>query len=295
MSFSNSSEGSLLSSLEEWKDVTPVPNPQKSFYPFYVEMEPHYDQLMGYFRAIMNSGEESERAKTITNSVILNNPSNPCPFWYRRRVLESIGYNEKEELQFINSVLLDDSLKSYQLWFHRKWLVDNFKERPKGVELLKRIMIEDEKNFHAWSYSLWLAERWDMHREVFDLTTYFINLDSRNNSAWSARMKILEKSGRSLEEEMKFALDTFASDLTNESVCSYILCLSNKSDLLYNQAMTNITKLPETPNQLSLLLHLKNMKNDHTMDDEIYGKLIKIDTIHTNYWRMLKMNSKQFD
>lgn len=293
MSSTDSSESSLFSNLEEWKDVTAVPSPQVSFCPFYVEMEPIYDRMMSYFRGLLNAQEYSPRAELLTRAVINSNSSNPCAFWYRRRILEHIGYDSTAELRFINSTLLDDSLKSYQLWYHRQWLADRLTERPRDLSLLRRVLIEDAKNFHAWSYSLWLADRWKMHTEVFDLTTYFLGIDARNNSAWTARAGVFAASGASADDELTFALRALSLDPSNESVCSYILFLTRTSPTLRSRALS--ASSASSPRLLSLRLHLLHQDNDHTSDSELYDELSRTDPQRAKFWRLLQQNSKRFD
>ncbi|KAH0788108.1 Protein farnesyltransferase/geranylgeranyltransferase type-1 subunit alpha [Histomonas meleagridis] len=246
-------ENVLWANSQEWADLEPVPGVQKKGDPFYIDWEPFYDQMMSYFRGVMNVNEYSQRANELVKTVLMNVPGNPCAWWYRRKILEKLGYDSDEEILFTHEIL-EECLKSYQIWYHRQWVVDNQEEKPVDASLLSDRIQNDPKNFHAWSYALWLARRWNMYQDILDLTTYYLEQDPENNSAWSARFSVIDGAKADLSGELDFAFKTLENDLQNESACSYILGIAKKSDELYKKALENAKKLYQaTPDNFHLI------------------------------------------
>lgn len=67
--------------------------------------------------------------------------------------------------------LVKRSPKSYTLWFHRQWTIEEgLAEEAKVVEgwkskilemelgLCSQMLVMDERNFHCWNYRLWVVE-----------------------------------------------------------------------------------------------------------------------------------------
>ena len=62
------------------------------------------------------------------------------------------------------------SPKSYTLWFHRQWCIENglVEENKTGkwqsgildgeLALCSKMLQMDERNFHCWNYRLWVVE-----------------------------------------------------------------------------------------------------------------------------------------
>ena len=60
--------------------------------------------LMDLFRGVMAVDERSERALQLTEEVIDENPANYTAWYYRRKILESIGADLGKELNFMDTV-----------------------------------------------------------------------------------------------------------------------------------------------------------------------------------------------
>lgn len=73
--------------IEEWADVERVPQFNGEPPLLKVRYEEDYEQYMDYFRAIVKSGEISDRVFRLTTIVIENLPSNYNAYFVRRKCL----------------------------------------------------------------------------------------------------------------------------------------------------------------------------------------------------------------
>lgn len=70
-----------LSEREEWQDVEPVPvDPGKVIA---IQYKDRHKECIGYFRAIMQMGEKSQRALELTEAVIILNSADYTAWNYR--------------------------------------------------------------------------------------------------------------------------------------------------------------------------------------------------------------------
>ena len=59
---------------------------------------------MGYFRAILVSGEVSKRAYNLTAEVLSHNPGDYHAWLHRRQCIDELKIPTEEEMQFLNKV-----------------------------------------------------------------------------------------------------------------------------------------------------------------------------------------------
>jgi protein farnesyltransferase/geranylgeranyltransferase type-1 subunit alpha len=170
----------------DWADVTPIaqddgPNPivPISYSRFFIE-------VMGYFRAILKSNEISARALQLTHDVILQNAANYTAWIYRRRCLFELGSDLVAELQFCTE-MAENSPKNYQLWHHRRELVDRLNDPGDELKITREILKKDAKNYHVWAHRQWVLRRFSIWNEELAYVNELLNEDIRNNSAWSHR------------------------------------------------------------------------------------------------------------
>jgi len=126
------------------------------------------------------------------------------------------------ELKYLLKLMMK-SPKSYPLWFHRGWCIQNGLELDKealskGTEILKnelelcqKLLAQDGRNFHAWNYKSSLLEievsnvekkykenpdeknkhLQEIYNREYNYTTTMISKDFSNYSTWFYRSKIL--------------------------------------------------------------------------------------------------------
>ncbi|CAG8495213.1 14913_t:CDS:2, partial [Dentiscutata heterogama] len=98
----------------EWSDVVPIeqddgPDPLAQ-----IAYDPEYSKAMGYFRALSQKNEHSERALTLTEKIIEHNPAHYTIWHYRQQILFTLNKDLNEELDFIQKQV-EQNPKNYQL------------------------------------------------------------------------------------------------------------------------------------------------------------------------------------
>lgn len=136
-----------------------------------------------------------------------------------RLCLFALGSDLKAELHRVVEVALDNS-KNYQVWYHRRLLLEKLKADPdatslatKELELTAMALKDDNKNYHAWSHRYdpmtrdfirlvrqqthvvlnrqWVLSTFKVWDKELDYIESLIKLDWRNNSAWNQRYFVL--------------------------------------------------------------------------------------------------------
>lgn len=82
------------------------------------------------------------------------NPANYTVWQFRREILKALGKDLKEELKYIDKIVKYNS-KNYQVWYHRKVIVEWLQDASEELEFTKAILKKDAKNYHAWQHRQW--------------------------------------------------------------------------------------------------------------------------------------------
>jgi protein farnesyltransferase/geranylgeranyltransferase type-1 subunit alpha len=124
---------------------------------------------MDLFRAVLKNLEYSHRVLELTKELLQINPGsytvwyvstfiNPSLFFlsfyhrhYRRATLKALQINLQEELDFLDQ-FADENPKNYQIWQHRRIIVELFGDASREKNFCERIFAEDAKNYHAWAH-----------------------------------------------------------------------------------------------------------------------------------------------
>ena len=110
-----------------------------------------------YFRAILKSGEKSERALDLVADCILLNSANYTVWQYRREILRALNVDLKSELKYVQ-IIIKKSPKNYQVWHHRRVIVEWMKDPSIEKEFTRTILQKDSKNYHSWQHRMWIVE-----------------------------------------------------------------------------------------------------------------------------------------
>ena len=84
--------------------------------------------------------------------------------WYHRRKCiddKSLKINLEDELNFLDSIM-EENQKNYQIWHHRKVIVEKSQIFQKEKPILNEIFEEEPKNFHAWCHRIWVVRKFDL-------------------------------------------------------------------------------------------------------------------------------------
>jgi protein farnesyltransferase/geranylgeranyltransferase type-1 subunit alpha len=151
----------------------------------------------------MAKKEYSARCLRLTEHIISMNPAHYTVWLYRFSIVQGLQISIPDEIAWLNQVSMEN-LKNYQIWHHRRLLMDHYypsiesnpDEKANLAKsehgFLAQILAEDTKNYHVWSYRQYLVPKLGLFGEAeLKATEALIEEDVRNNSAWSHRFFIV--------------------------------------------------------------------------------------------------------
>jgi protein farnesyltransferase/geranylgeranyltransferase type-1 subunit alpha len=89
-------------------------------------------------------------------------------------------------------------LKTYQVWHHRRLLLQHLKTPVPELVFIASILDIDTKNYHTWAYRQWLLAHFNddgMWAGELPYVEEMLSNDVRNNSAWHHRFFVVWASG----------------------------------------------------------------------------------------------------
>lgn len=295
----------------EWADVTPVPQDDGEHGVVLIDYSDRFRDTYDYFRAVLKSGEISERALELTKDCILFNPSNYTVWYYRRLLYDELGKDLTSELDFIEKTIIQNQ-KNYQVWEHYKYVLIKLKEQVDEAKLkefdMEKLTLRaktfmrkvlqgfnsDSKNYHCWQELHWLVKAWNQWEGEMAFAESLIDDDIRNNSAWNYRFFIIQHTvgftDQQVITEANYSLEKILLAPNNESAWNYlqgVLAKSHKPIAAYPNLIEAAEKLSETVEKpmspfclAFLLLHyqqeLRSLKEKGlTMSDGQFKKLFK--------------------
>ena len=260
-----------------------------------IEVSAHFKEVHGLLYALIERNEVSDRVYRLTDEVIRLNSASYTAWDWRRRCFPI------EELEFEMEFTADwiqSSPKNYQVWYHRRWLIDNHcRDNIESEQLFLSSILElDAKNYNCFSHRVFLFDlstKLDCDLETLvsaeiAFTTTLIDKDIRNNSAWSYRRHAW-KQGMSYDivaDEIRFTLDRISLAPHNESAWIYLRSLNGW------QAFPNIfeTASQFTSNRFAVQTLLE-LAIYHKQTAEIRRLLTLLEThvdpLRSNYWRFV--------
>lgn len=294
-----------------WADVTPVELNAVDGDLAVINLSSAFIECHSYFYALYHSGEKSERCLNITAEVIRHNSANYTAWYWRRKCLEDIDCAKwsDSEIAFANDWAIK-SPKNYQVWFHRRWLVEQLKSSVPAMlsselQYLDKVFDEDSKNYNAWSHRLFVTTLFGTaaSEEELQFTDVMLVKDIRNNSAWSYRRQLLDRmhpeglnSSRCLEE-VAFCLEALELTPDNESPWCYLRSLPGWHEVHDVETFcerrlmdmrNSKSGLPLCRHALGTLFELSKMHDRDT--EHIIRDLIENDPIRQGYWQYLLDN-----
>uniref|UniRef100_A0AC35GAM8 Uncharacterized protein n=1 Tax=Panagrolaimus sp. PS1159 TaxID=55785 RepID=A0AC35GAM8_9BILA len=303
----------LYKHRQEWKDIEPIYNSEAEDSVVAIALRDEFLDAFAYLRAVMNKGEESDRAFELTTECTRLNPANYSVWEYRRHLLRKLNKDLNEELDFIEESI-QDNLKNYQVWHHRREIVTWIGEKKIDMEFINSILKDDPKNYHAWQHRVFLVRHFDVSLDSeLRSTSEFISSDVFNNSAWTYRYFIIAEmsdnfeNAKILDDEIKFTLTYIKAAVNNASSWSYLSGLMDFSSyadhpeiidfakeccLSAGTKELDISKSAETPQALaflaeaniSLIEEKKAVANSLQTARACYERLIAIDPIRRRLW-----------
>ncbi|KAI6148522.1 hypothetical protein BKA82DRAFT_459774 [Pisolithus tinctorius] len=196
-------QSALYAERPEWEDVVPLPQYEsvKPLAPIFYT--PEYKDATDYFRGIVKTGEKSLRVLDLTENIIRQNPAHYSAWQYRYKTLMALGVPLEEELRLMDELAVK-YLKTYQVWHHRRLLVQQTRNPAPELAFIAGCLQEDAKNYHTWSYRQWLLAHFNdeaLWANELDFVDGMLDVDVRNNSAWHHRFFVVFQSGVRKGEE----------------------------------------------------------------------------------------------
>lgn len=233
---------------EVFSDVTPIPQDDGPNPVCSIDYSPQFIQAYDYMRAILKSGEKSERALRLTGLCLKLNPANYSIWHFRRQCLDETCTNDNIAQIIQQDLELAASLgganpKNYQIWYHRRALLESAAKRsgqnmmsdhvPAELGYVATVLEEDSKNYHAWSHRQWVVRtvnNADLWGKELEFAHSLILKDPRNNSAWNQRWFVCHEGGaiktlplETAKKEADYAIQGAGLDPYNESPWRYLV------------------------------------------------------------------------
>uniref|UniRef100_A0A7S2R4Z8 Protein farnesyltransferase/geranylgeranyltransferase type-1 subunit alpha n=1 Tax=Rhizochromulina marina TaxID=1034831 RepID=A0A7S2R4Z8_9STRA len=210
---------------EVWEGVVPLAQDDGPEPVVAISYAPEYTKLMDLFRRVMATNELSARALALTAQIIQWNAAHYTVWQYRRRCLEALRTDLRGELRYVESVAYDNP-KNYQIWFHRRAIVERLGDPAAELQFVANILEEDGKNYHAWSHRQWVLKTYSLWDEELAFLDTLLLEDLYNNSAWNQRWFVVQHTEQLthdiLTREVQFAFTWIRRVVKNESPWNYI-------------------------------------------------------------------------
>ena len=291
--------------IEDWeKIVTPVPQFSENVKVLQINYSELDKKLMDTFRAVLLSKEVSLKVYQLTSLVIDSFPTNYVAWVKRRECIDKVKeIDPYQELNWLDNLIVENQ-KNYQIWHHRKLLIEKLNDSSHEKEMLDKIFSSEPKNFHAWSHRIWMIRRFNNVEGEFDFIDKMLINDIKNNSVWNYRFFLVQFVNNNkiekdiINKEIKYAIDKIKVCPINECPYCYIRGYITKFGYKYNDfsyVKEELEKIMENNenNSYGLLLLLdyyEEEKNENKFNDTI-EKLIKLDFIRKKYYKWRKANS----
>jgi len=259
------------------------------------------------FRAIMEKNEISDRAFLLTEEMIRYNPANYTAWYFRRICLFELKKPFLSELEFVRD-WTERSSKNYQVWYHRRWVVDNIGQDCDEKAMMDDAIEEDAKNYNAWGYRQWLIKRFDLWDGEFDFVKKLILEDCRNNSAWNHRRFLVERHPLNLEtiiNEIEFSIHWIQQADDNEVTWRYLFSFLRGSSAnvkeevdVIEQAISKVLQLVKTvlvhnpDNRFALEAKYDILSRQFSWDSasEVLNDLKRSDPVRQRFWEMTRQS-----
>ena len=295
-SYSDAEIPAIPNDYKEYEDLTPLPRPKQIPGFFEVSYSTEYSKLMGYFFALYQKKEYSQRALKLCDKIIDQYCTHNAAWTYKIEIYKHIGYDPKEVQKYLEDQMVNDT-KIYSAWNAYQWLINENEIDP--IPLLNKIFNIEPKNFHAWSFSVWYAKRWNKAKEIYDIALQEIEKDVFNNSAWNTRRVCGDALNIEPEKEFDSAAEIMLKTPHNESARNFLFGLCEKDRNLIPKLDEIGQKLVEMDkdnfNGYRFLLFNASLQNNEEAINNLCDELIRTDPIRVNYYTLVKNGQLKYE
>ena len=236
--------------LNNFQDVTPVPQDDGPNPLVQIMYETKYTQLMDIFRAILRSNERSQRVIDLTAELLAMNAANYTIWKYRRDCLKALYSDWTKEFDYMDK-FAEENPKNYQIWYHRRAIVEESRIADREIDFCNRVFNEDPKNYHAWAHRQWVLTHFKLYEGELKYVSELIDNDVCNNSAWNHRWFVVHNENESsegvsletLNRELAYVMEKIRIFPENEAAWNYLRGLCRKHKRLQSSVATQCEEL----------------------------------------------------
>jgi protein farnesyltransferase/geranylgeranyltransferase type-1 subunit alpha len=287
-----------LSQRPGWADVTPIPQDEGANPPCPINYTPEFRETMDYFRAMLKADEKSLRSLRLTKEVISINAASYTAWHFRRLVLVAVGGDLAADRAWLDK-MASENPKNYQLWYHRRWVVDLLQDPSAELAFTAAVLEQDSKNYHAWAHRQWVLSSYGLWAGELDWIDAMLQQDRRNNSAWNQRYFVVSHCDdltlRDVRQrEIDYAWSWIRKSPNNQSPWSYLSAMIKDRDIdadfpeLRAQLEEAALKWVTCPHVLSLLIDLAEQRPSParllSALDHATALATRLAPVHEKYW-----------
>jgi len=233
-----------------YADLTPIPQDDGLHPVCAINYKQAFTTTMDLFRAVVAANELSERALKLSEAAIHFNPANYTAWQFRRACLYALESDLGEELMYI-AQRAAITPKNYQLWYHRRTIVEKYGDYSQEKAIVREIFREDAKNYHVWSHRHWVLKTYHCWEGELDFVEEMLEEDLRNNSVWCHRFLVVEKSSPgftadTLRNEVNYTFEKLQILALNESAWNYLRGLLKEAGKLDQESQLELENIVET-------------------------------------------------
>lgn len=289
----------------EWSDIKPIPQEEGPNAVVQIAYSEKFKDVYDYFRAILAKGEKSERALELTARAISFNPANYTVWQFRREILQALDKDVAEEMKYL-SMIITEQQKNYQVWHHRRALIEWSKDPSQELKFTSKIINHDQKNYHAWQHRQWVIKEFNQWENELDYVDRLLTIDLRNNSAWNQRYFVIKHTtgftDEVLNNEIEYTLNKIDKALHNESAWNYLRGVLQDRGLNWSERVkTRVDSWRneniKSPQFLAFVLSMieeelktgscENVEEKVNEAEELCDQLCKVDTVRRKYWNFV--------
>lgn len=230
-----------------------------------------FKNLSSTIETLKHSNDKQQELLDTLAAQLSMNPDLTTSYNLRRDVIKQRNYKEAEWGKELNFTLrlLTSNPKSYPLWQHRSWILNEINKDEyyqKELDLTYKLLSMDKRNFLGWSYRreildilykrLTTDEIDDLYLKEWDYLTMMINSDISNYSAWHQR-RILLIHYMNKENEDKIPENSINSLITKEGEYIYHAIFTDAED----QSVWNYMKWFVTDQNILSVLGNEELNN----------------------------------
>ncbi|KAG0027253.1 hypothetical protein BGZ81_005735 [Podila clonocystis] len=200
-----------------------------------------YLSLKDSLKELVDSNRRDNEALKITTALLRKSPDY-YTIWNVRRTILKEGFLDNADEETANTIytneleFVQDNLrlnpKSYFMWNHRRWCLENMSKPrwDKELGMVGKFLEMDARNFHGWDYRRYIIRQMDLQdgqskdtillraQTEFDFTTAKISQNFSNYSAWHNRSTLLGKLAENLTEQEREATVDNEFDLVKNAI-----------------------------------------------------------------------------